>query len=480
MFHSQCFLSRKGPLRSIWVAAYCFNKLKKSQVADTDISSSVDKVLQDEFDAVAYRVLAYFLLGIVRIYSKKVDYLFSDCNKVLVEVKDFAVGTSADASLVPFTAPHFTITLPESFQLDAFDLGILEDDTIGCNVLPIEDITLRDVTKRHAGSECVVLDKFHSMDVPCQYRGPVGNYMNDMLAIEYRPGTSSIEEKLEASVEANENCHQDSVGREMILCVEEEPPEMGTSYSRVCQPEDSAESHGLCMQKVWDDGYCEGLSLNVDMFLGIETKHVTIVESLDDCRQTEGRYSDLSHVPDAQANTHHGDPNETELIIEKFQDTTCLQNQPMAYEMCPSVEEPIQNFGSEHKDDAEPVDSLHTTSSRCLKRKFGLVYQRRAKKVIVLDAASEGDYNSGHVESSTEKLLDSRLCHEKVMQPETLSSVGGRPECAASCIKENQSLAEPIKSVDSGNAKNRLSRDDFPLSVTVDSTPESRFPNTSG
>lgn len=41
MFYSQCLLSSKGPLGAIWVAGYFFKRLKKRQVTDTDISSSV-------------------------------------------------------------------------------------------------------------------------------------------------------------------------------------------------------------------------------------------------------------------------------------------------------------------------------------------------------------------------------------------------------------------------------------------------------
>lgn len=41
MFYSQCLLSGKGPLGAIWVAAYFFKKLKKAQVTQTDIPSSI-------------------------------------------------------------------------------------------------------------------------------------------------------------------------------------------------------------------------------------------------------------------------------------------------------------------------------------------------------------------------------------------------------------------------------------------------------
>ncbi|CAH2080122.1 unnamed protein product [Thlaspi arvense] len=146
MFYSQCLVSRKGPLGAIWVAAYFFKKLKKSQVKDTHIPSSVDQILQNELDALTYRVLAYLLLGVVRIYSKKVDFLFDDCNKALIGVKDFvAKERNRENTNVPLPAStgFLSIDLPENFELDAFDLGVLEDFH-GGNVKPQEDITLKD------------------------------------------------------------------------------------------------------------------------------------------------------------------------------------------------------------------------------------------------------------------------------------------------------------------------------------------------
>jgi cohesin complex subunit SCC1 len=83
--------------------------------------------LQDEWDGVAYRVLAYLLLGVVRIYSKKVEYLFDDCNEVLIEIKKFVVSTKDNAHAEMLFAPYHSITLPDRFELDAFDMGSLED-----------------------------------------------------------------------------------------------------------------------------------------------------------------------------------------------------------------------------------------------------------------------------------------------------------------------------------------------------------------
>lgn len=45
MFYSQFILAKKGPLGTIWIAAHLERKLRKNQVADTDIGVSVGKIL---------------------------------------------------------------------------------------------------------------------------------------------------------------------------------------------------------------------------------------------------------------------------------------------------------------------------------------------------------------------------------------------------------------------------------------------------
>lgn len=45
MFYSQFILAKKGSLGTIWIAAHLERKLRKNQVADTDIGVSVGKVL---------------------------------------------------------------------------------------------------------------------------------------------------------------------------------------------------------------------------------------------------------------------------------------------------------------------------------------------------------------------------------------------------------------------------------------------------
>ncbi|CAN6276117.1 unnamed protein product [Urochloa humidicola] len=85
MSGSQALLSKKGPLGMVWVAAFCRDSaLTRDQVARTDIIASVDKILSDVHGphTISRRILAQLLFGIVRIYSKKVHYLYCDCEEV--------------------------------------------------------------------------------------------------------------------------------------------------------------------------------------------------------------------------------------------------------------------------------------------------------------------------------------------------------------------------------------------------------------
>ncbi|XP_058073498.1 sister chromatid cohesion 1 protein 3-like [Magnolia sinica] len=145
MFYSHSFLARKSPLGTIWIAAHLQHKLRKSHVVVTDISSSVDRIMFPEVP-IALRLSGHLLLGVVRIYSKKVDYLYHDCNEVLTHLR--AAFASIQVNL-PEDANHasfHSVTLPETFELDILDL----DDTIYQTQGPdnhlktLEEITITD------------------------------------------------------------------------------------------------------------------------------------------------------------------------------------------------------------------------------------------------------------------------------------------------------------------------------------------------
>ncbi|KAI0492703.1 hypothetical protein KFK09_026979 [Dendrobium nobile] len=167
MFYSLSLLSRKGPLGTIWIAAYCFKKLKRGQIDSTDISSTVDKIMPEI--QISHRVLAQLLLGIVKIFSKKVDFLYDACNEALNQMRKSLPSTQGIAQNKASARPRkrlrgnkevtsamdhvaktmkehaseqqietmlasyheVTVTLPDRFELDSFDFGILDDGDNG-------------------------------------------------------------------------------------------------------------------------------------------------------------------------------------------------------------------------------------------------------------------------------------------------------------------------------------------------------------
>lgn len=58
----------------------------------------------------------------MRIYSRKVNYLFHDCSEALLKIKQAFRSTAVDLPPEESTAPYHSITLPETFHLDDFEL----------------------------------------------------------------------------------------------------------------------------------------------------------------------------------------------------------------------------------------------------------------------------------------------------------------------------------------------------------------------
>ncbi|KAK6915794.1 Rad21/Rec8-like protein, C-terminal, eukaryotic [Dillenia turbinata] len=192
MFYSQFILAKKGPLGTIWIAAHLERKLRKNQVADTDIGVSVvlhgvyfydsssntakqkvairclrflvrtffhisgfpvpplhhtkDSILFPEVP-IALRLSSHLLLGVVRIYSRKVNYLFDDCSEALLKIKQAFRSTAVDLPPEESTAPYHSITLPETFDLDDFELpdsDIFQGNYVDHHISTREQITLQD------------------------------------------------------------------------------------------------------------------------------------------------------------------------------------------------------------------------------------------------------------------------------------------------------------------------------------------------
>ena len=74
---------------------------------------------------IALRLSGHLLLGVVRVYSRQVNYLFNDCSETLVKIKQAFHSTAVDLPPEATTAPFHSITLPETFDFD--ELELLQD-----------------------------------------------------------------------------------------------------------------------------------------------------------------------------------------------------------------------------------------------------------------------------------------------------------------------------------------------------------------
>ncbi|KAK4422878.1 Sister chromatid cohesion 1 protein 3 [Sesamum alatum] len=124
MFYSHTLLGRKGPLGTVWCAAHLPQKLKKSHYVSINVPSVVERIMYPEVP-ISLRTSADLLRGVMRIYSKQVDYVLQDAQNAINYV-----STSVNTSLPDDAnhAPFHSITLPEKFELDSLELDDYDKD----------------------------------------------------------------------------------------------------------------------------------------------------------------------------------------------------------------------------------------------------------------------------------------------------------------------------------------------------------------
>ncbi|KAK2993628.1 hypothetical protein RJ640_028972 [Escallonia rubra] len=145
MFYSHTFLARKGPLGTVWCAAHLQSRLKKSEYASTNISKTVECILYPEVP-IALRMSGHLLLGVVRIYEKKVEYLHQDCKFLLIGFRKAFAPSEVNLPEDATHAPFHSVTLPDKFELDALDLDddYYHEGSYNKHLRSPEDITLAD------------------------------------------------------------------------------------------------------------------------------------------------------------------------------------------------------------------------------------------------------------------------------------------------------------------------------------------------
>ncbi|KAI0503767.1 hypothetical protein KFK09_014710 [Dendrobium nobile] len=121
MFYSHTFLARKSPLGTIWIAAHLEHKIKRPQIEKINIPSYAIKIMMPDVP-IALRLSGHLLIGIVRIYSWKVNHLYSDCNRLVTDIRKAFASVPVDLSIEADHAPFESVTLPETFDLNALEL----------------------------------------------------------------------------------------------------------------------------------------------------------------------------------------------------------------------------------------------------------------------------------------------------------------------------------------------------------------------
>ncbi|CAK9188217.1 unnamed protein product, partial [Ilex paraguariensis] len=95
---------------------------------------------------IALRMSSHLLLGVVRIYSKQVEYLYHDCNIVLIGIRKAFASVEINLPEDATHAPFHSVTLPDKFELDALDLDddCYQDRFQDNHLRSQEEITLTD------------------------------------------------------------------------------------------------------------------------------------------------------------------------------------------------------------------------------------------------------------------------------------------------------------------------------------------------
>eukprot|EP01125_Pyxidicula_operculata_P020867 TRINITY_DN7840_c0_g1_i1.p1 TRINITY_DN7840_c0_g1~~TRINITY_DN7840_c0_g1_i1.p1 ORF type:complete len:512 (-),score=112.76 TRINITY_DN7840_c0_g1_i1:91-1626(-) len=149
MFYEQMVLAKKGPLGHVWLAAHWEKKLSKAQIAQTNLKDTCQRIEQPKAP-MALRLSGHLLLGIVRIYYKKMDFLYTACNEALVKIKmAFRPGVvDMDESVANLN----TITMPETFG----DFEIILPEDISVEALPEAEQGMFTLNLAQAGTIDVV------------------------------------------------------------------------------------------------------------------------------------------------------------------------------------------------------------------------------------------------------------------------------------------------------------------------------------
>ncbi|WVO15779.1 hypothetical protein L204_103441 [Cryptococcus depauperatus] len=113
-------LIKSGPLAKIWLSAHQERKLSKTQAMGVDVGESVVAILTQDTE-LPLRSSGPLMLGVVRIYSRKVGYLFDDCKEARERISLAFRPGIVDLPEEQVRAPHNAITISTRTEFDFND-----------------------------------------------------------------------------------------------------------------------------------------------------------------------------------------------------------------------------------------------------------------------------------------------------------------------------------------------------------------------
>ncbi|RLO00651.1 hypothetical protein DYB28_001728 [Aphanomyces astaci] len=169
MFYSQLILAKKGPLGQVWLAAHWDKKLTKATITAANVGQAADSIANPVVP-LALRVSGHLLLGVTRIYSRKVNYLFTDCSEALVKIKMAFRPGVVDLPEQQVTANPSSINVSSFGEFDAhipYDIHALVAPSLtewmttpSQTQARRQDITLADTSDRHQDDSLGGKDSF--------------------------------------------------------------------------------------------------------------------------------------------------------------------------------------------------------------------------------------------------------------------------------------------------------------------------------
>ncbi|KAF2739457.1 hypothetical protein EJ04DRAFT_508743 [Polyplosphaeria fusca] len=123
MFYPDHLLNKAGALSRVWLACNWERKLNKSMVMQDKITDDVNTIMRPDVSGgpLALRLSGQLLLGVTRIYKRKVGYLYDDCNDSLMRIRLFRPANVDLPSTQSHVANAASLLLPDTItELDLF------------------------------------------------------------------------------------------------------------------------------------------------------------------------------------------------------------------------------------------------------------------------------------------------------------------------------------------------------------------------